>query len=372
VSKLALGSRASAVRETIAALCEQPLLDPADLVHEVAERVRRVVPYDMGAWMRTDPETLLPTDLLMVGSPPAEGGQASKARNEFVEQDFNHFVDLDRTGRSVATLAAATGGELSLSGRYRFVYAPNGLNDELRLLARSGSSTWALGCLIRATDQPAFSIEESRYVASVARHLGHGLRANLARPQPAAPLSGAPGMLVLDKAGRIEAATPEARRWSADMPRWSPGETPLPIAMVALQAQANVDGDTRAARVRMRIPTGGWLLVHADVLVDGDHVDGDHVDGDHVDGDHGDSSGSERVAVMLEPAGPAEMLPLLLALHGLTDRERQVTELLIGGHGTDDIAERLSISRHTLRDHLKSIFSKVGVSSRAELTASLR
>jgi len=60
-----------------------------------------------------------------------------------------------------------------------------------------------------------------------------------------------------------------------------------------------------------------------------------------------------------------------LALHDLTDRERKVTELLVGGHGTEDIAGRLHISRHTLRDHLKSIFAKVGVSSRAELTALL-
>jgi hypothetical protein len=42
---------------------------------------------------------------------------------------------------------------------------------------------------------------------------------------------------------------------------------------------------------------------------------------------------------MLEPAGPAEMPSLLLALHDLTDREREVTELLVGGHGTDNIEQ---------------------------------
>jgi DNA-binding CsgD family transcriptional regulator len=48
-----------------------------------------------------------------------------------------------------------------------------------------------------------------------------------------------------------------------------------------------------------------------------------------------------------------------------------VTGLLLGGLATDDIATRLSISRHTLRDHVKAIFTKMGVGSRPELTAQL-
>src|SRR5205823_2918734 len=78
-----------------------------------------------------------------------------------------------------------------------------------------------------------------------------------------------------------------------------------------------------------------------------------------------------RVAVVLEPADRAELMPLLLALHGLTERERDVTELIVAGLSTDEIATRLHISRHTLRDHVKVIFAKVGVSSRPELTAAL-
>jgi DNA-binding CsgD family transcriptional regulator len=354
VSKVVLGIRADAVRETIAALCEQSL-DPSELIREVAERVRQVVPYDTGAWMPTDPETLLPTDLLTVGAGDVQDIQAAKARCEFMEHDLNRFVELDRSGRSVATLAAATDGELELSVRHRVVYAPNGLDDELRLLARSGNSTWALGCLVRATDRPAFATEEAGYVASIARHLGRGLRTGLARARRVAQPTDRPGMLVLDEDGRIEAATGEAERLMQQLPRPFPGDPPLPVSMVALQAAANATtGGTRPARARIRVRTGAWLLVHADVL----------------DSARGETK-SPRIAVMLEPAGPAEMLPLLLALHDLTDRERKVTELLVGGRGTEDIAARLHISRHTLRDHLKSIFAKVGVSSRGELTALL-
>jgi DNA-binding CsgD family transcriptional regulator len=63
----------------------------------------------------------------------------------------------------------------------------------------------------------------------------------------------------------------------------------------------------------------------------------------------------------------AEQLTRLL--RGTRARERQVAELLILGPRTDEIAARLHISRHTLRDHVKSIFAKVGATSRSELTA---
>jgi DNA-binding CsgD family transcriptional regulator len=72
---------------------------------------------------------------------------------------------------------------------------------------------------------------------------------------------------------------------------------------------------------------------------------------------------------MLEPADRAQLLPLLADVHALTERERQVTELILSGLPTDEIAQRMAISRHTVRDHFKSIFTKVGVASRPELTA---
>lgn len=351
--KRALGSHAHTVRATIAALCEQSI-DPHDLLREVAQRIGRVVPHDTAAWMCTDPETLLPTDLLTLGPPPGDDIEAAKTRNEFIDHDFNRFVDLDRAGRSVATLATATDGQFERSARHRCAYAPRGLRDELRLLARSGTSTWALACLVRGDDLPAFTAEESRYVAAIGRHLGDGLRTNLARLRYGPTAGGGRGMLVLDEAGRLKAATPEATRWLRLLPLPEPGKLPVPIAIVALRAQTNAaEGDPSAARIRMRLPTGDWLLVHADLLL------------------AESPATSHRVAVMLEPAGPAEMLPLMLAMHGLTDRERQVTELLVAGHGTDEIAERLHVSRHTLRDHIKATFTKAGVSSRAELTAVL-
>jgi DNA-binding CsgD family transcriptional regulator len=84
---------------------------------------------------------------------------------------------------------------------------------------------------------------------------------------------------------------------------------------------------------------------------------------------HGAPKDSAQVTVALVPAGRADITSILLRLHGLSARERQVAELLMLGLRTDEIAARLHLSRHTLRDHIKAIFAKVGATSRSELMA---
>ncbi len=53
----------------------------------------------------------------------------------------------------------------------------------------------------------------------------------------------------------------------------------------------------------------------------------------------------------------------------LSDREKQVLNELIEGHGTKAIAEKLFVSLHTVRFHLHNIYKKLHVNSRAEAIA---
>lgn len=55
-------------------------------------------------------------------------------------------------------------------------------------------------------------------------------------------------------------------------------------------------------------------------------------------------------------------------LETLTPREREVLVLVSKGCRLPELAERLEISRHTVSDHLKAIYRKLNVNSRAEAT----
>lgn len=50
----------------------------------------------------------------------------------------------------------------------------------------------------------------------------------------------------------------------------------------------------------------------------------------------------------------------------LTEREKDVLRLMVTGVNNDEIGERLFISTNTVRNHVRSIFQKLGVNTRVE------
>jgi DNA-binding NarL/FixJ family response regulator len=82
-----------------------------------------------------------------------------------------------------------------------------------------------------------------------------------------------------------------------------------------------------------------------------------------------DAADQRQVSVIFEMAQPAEIAPLMMQAYALTKREGEVTQCVLRGWSTSEIAARLFISQNTVQDHLKAIFEKVAVSSRGELAA---
>jgi DNA-binding CsgD family transcriptional regulator len=344
-------TKAAAARAAIASLAGD-VHDPLELLDEARRRIRRVIPHEGGGWMLTDPRTVLPTAVVGEGA-DLELSLAFMTHELFVP-DVNRFGDLHRRRVAVTTLHEATGGDYELSPRYREIHLPHNLGDEIRMLFRTGDATWGIACFARGEDHPGFDDDELAWLRSVAPEIGRGLRLALAR-RPAEPAPAwEPGMIVLDAAGRIEYTTGAADRWLAHMPTDAGLQMHPTVMGVAMQARAEALAAApkhgAPAQPRLRVDTGAWLYVHAAALRD-------------------TSGAPVRTAVMLEPADRAQLLPLLADVHGLTARERDVVELLLTGLATDEIAGRMRISRHTVRDHVKAVFGKVGVASRAELTA---
>lgn len=129
------------------------------------------------------------------------------------------------------------------------------------------------------------------------------------------------------------------------------GDLPAVVNSVAYRALLTArGGGSGGARARVPTSTGTWVVVHGSVI------------GDPAEG---------RTAVILEPAQSPEIAPLIVAAYGLTARERDVTQLVLHGLSTAEIADQLHISEYTVQDHLKAIFEKVGVRSRRELVGQI-
>jgi DNA-binding CsgD family transcriptional regulator len=159
-----------------------------------------------------------------------------------------------------------------------------------------------------------------------------------------------PGLLLLDDEDGIEMANDAAGVWLDEL-RDDGQRLPLVVTAVAQRAREIASGDSEvAAAARVRAASGRWVLVRGSVLCNGSR---------------------DRTAVTLEAARTHELAPLVVAAYGLTPRERRVTELVAQGLSTAAIAARLHLSAFTVQDHLKSVFEKLGVSSRGELVARL-
>lgn len=90
---------------------------------------------------------------------------------------------------------------------------------------------------------------------------------------------------------------------------------------------------------------------------------------------HGAVADARRVARALQGLGVHRRVVRKRERSGwesLTASEMRVLELVADGATNRGVAQRLTISPHTVNTHLRNIFSKVGVHSRGELATLMR
>ena len=328
-------------------------LTAQQLLEEAAQRIDRVVPSDGYFLGATDPETTLAIGAGIVRDLPIDMCQPTWDY-EFLVPDFMKFTDIAASGRTVADLHEATGGRPERSARWREYGAATGFRSELRATFTLGDMTWGIGQFDRLGDSPRFSDEERAWLEQVTPVVAMGLRRALVATPSIASVDRGPGVLLLDADGEVMSATPEAAAWLAEVEATLLYDTSFGIQMpfeahayaATARAAARDDRLGRLPRGRLRTASGVWLVVHGSVL-----------------------EGSDHLALVIEPAKATDVAPLIIEAYGLTAREVEVTRLIARGHGTSQIAEKLFLSPHTVRDHVKAVLEKVGVSSRGELVA---
>lgn len=340
--------------------------DGDELLEGVALEIGKAIPYDGAMWFGLDPATQLavaPARMERLD----DGYCSTFWFGEFHEQDANLFADLARGESPAATLRTATDDRPLRSARYRDFLRPQGYDDELRVVFRTGGRAWGVAGLFREPGRDPFDAGDVAVLQAVSPIVATAFRTHAALAAPMPGLAYAPGLMLFTSEGAIVSANDAAWRWLAeiygDRPHrdWfellagleSPDvEAAIPIIPLIARAHAVAAGrDNREARLRLRDRSGRWLVLHASVLDSG--------------------SGDGNVAIVVEPAKSGDLAPIIIEAYGLTPREREVVKAIARGASTPDIAAELFLSAHTVRDYIKSVFEKVGVSSRGELVAKL-
>ncbi len=330
----------AAVRE-IELLCADDL-DHFTLQTEVAAAIRRAVDYDMAVQSTIDPASLLDTSCLPLGMERDAEREQRHFDLEYRRETPLSYREIARRPARAAALRLEIEDPRSVP-RFVEIISPYGGHDELRAAFVADEQCWGSISLYRLVGRPDFSQEDVRFFTGVSEVIGRGLRGAFLRAatRHASGVADPPGHMIMSRSGSLLSTTEAAERWQATLEQ----DDIVPAAITAL-----VSALESQPAVRMTVVgTAGPLVIHGSTAKGID----------------------DAVAVIIEKPRAIDLTPAIVKAHGLTDRERQVTEGVLRGLVTKQIARQLGITEYTVQDHLKAIFAKVGVATRGELTYEL-
>ena len=265
---------------------------------------RSTVPHvDKPCWFTLDPVSHLTTSHYQEGLlefPP------EMLSNEYYGNDVNQISDVVRSKAGISTLHEAAGGNPSSSKKWHMNMALGGDQEMIVALRTRTGEVWGTVGLYRAPGEPMFDNEEKAFLRAIGPDLATGARRGLLVGEARDPQwPDSPGLVVLSEAGELESTTPGVERWLAELPDGDldAGRLPTAVHAVADRALRTADGSHEPGEValaRVLSRSGTWLVLHGTSLV---------------------ASGSRRAAVIVEPAHPARITPLLMSAYGLTERE---------------------------------------------------
>ncbi|MGW4350469.1 helix-turn-helix transcriptional regulator [Nocardia sp. NPDC004582] len=346
-----MSTRTVLAREAIDRLCGGTLTAKA-LRERVLAEIRRVVPYDAHVWLLTDPVTRVGTSPL-ADIPGLRWPDLPRLGRARYLTRINRWTDMIAAGTPVGTLWSATDGQPARSELWREFQRPLGAIDVAALAFWDRFGCWAWLDLWRYHPAPAFDAGEAGFLATLTGPVTTGLRRAQARTFVAAPAAAAsgPAVLVLGPNLNVRLQTPMA---AETLWRLNPPDEPMTvIPAAAYNVAAALIAQESGIPVgppwsRVHLGAGRWVTLRAARL-----------------GPAG--AATADITVSIEESTPAERQEVFALAHGLTRRERQVLDGLTAGLDTRAMARRLSVSEHTIHDHVKTVLAKTGSPTRQTL-----
>jgi DNA-binding CsgD family transcriptional regulator len=312
------------------------------------ELLRPVIPYAIASWSTHDPATGLFTSCTMSGVPKNPENEAHLFRYEFTRGEPSSYRSLIGSGSQAAILSTATEGDLGRASRYREIFGPAGLTDELRAVLWVDGTAWGSATLLRTEGR--FNARDLQPISAIAGHVADGIRLALLRGAASQPegVEEPPGIIEVTPDGRVCPLTAPAEHWL------TLAGIELITAVNSTAAAIRARPTWKGAASRLALRDGRILSLHAATLSP----------------TQGTADGA--VAVIVDRARPAEVSAMLVDAYGLTRRQRDVLGRILLGRSMTQLARGLGISEHTVHDHRKAIYQRMGVSSRSELAARLQ
>jgi len=331
-------------------------LDTATFLEEFQCSVHRAVPHVAACFATLDPATRLLTSTYKFGDLYGNDSKDDEwAQFEYGAPEPTSFIDLIESPVPSVSMRLETGQLPASAVRMReFIMPTYGYTDELRVAARERGVAWGGMALFRSGDDEPFSRSDVAFLAQLSGDFAVGLRSGLLvrLAGTADDRANGPVVVIVGPDGRPRQLSVGAEEALRAMSHENNQASSLgTISALVAGARRYAAGSTSTLpRARVRLSSGQWLLLHASPLSGAGERGGD-------------------VVVTIEEARPPEIVPLIVAAFDLTARERDVTQLVLQGVETKQIAESLHMSRYTVQDHLKSVFTKADVRSRRELIA---
>ena len=228
----------------------------------------------------------------------------------------------------------------------------------------------------RTVEQGSFSDEEREFMQLLARHIQRAvaygdklIRLDSERQLWASSVSGKTiGVVMLDENGTIVRANPLADKWLQEKDGIGQLHNKLFLKKTELNNQLKdyIQAALSAQKLDQPAPVNALAVPRTSGRPDYEVV----IKPVPVD-PLIDSRGSPHLSVFIyAPEQRSEInLRLLMKLYQLTVTEASVAIMLARGETLDEVASNMDMARNTARAHLRSIFSKTGVTQQSMLVS---